>query len=628
MKTWLAKTQQFVAQREQTIHYVLAGSLCVFFAGIYSVLMLNKYWQFEYFFVDNVYFHEALWQLARFETPIVEHQLFGPLHIFGDHFHPTILLVAGLLRLFPANETVFIFMAVWYSLGGWLAFLISRKVLQNNWWIYPLLLAYFLYIGTQNAFIFGFHEINLLAPFFFATVLALIHKKWVWYWLALGLLLMTKESMAVIGVVMAVFAWFQGAEYRRIAVLTAVVSVGWYLLVTRMIIPHFSGGVFLYGTPALPSDPLAIADRLVTPPEKITTFVVSVSSFGFLPLLGGVSAGFFLQDFVVRYLFALPGNVQHTLQYHYGVATAPLLLLASIWGVKFLQQFKTGRRFLIPVFLLSVVAGTIHANVFLDQRSPVLSVINRGFYATTASNAFLWDLVAAAPDAEFMMVQNHLGLPLADRSPRMLAQNMVELFDREPEYLVFDTRDQQNPNNFFPSSPDRWLRTTAALEQSGLYSPYFSEGSLKILERTYPAGTQPPSADNSFLQNQVTSRPDAKLWHVLLLAADKTELLHQDRITLLLPINGVLTTWSDEEWWQLLESEQELEQFVDRHFLAGVYTPEQLAQRQFVQTVTGQALPVSSSGAVVTIGDTTILTNQAEMGTDSQAILNAVAVEK
>lgn len=464
------------------VHLSIGVAICAIFAIAYSLLMLHKYWQFEYFFVDNVYFHSSLWKLAQFETPIVNHPYLGQINIFGDHFHPTILLVALLFRLFPWHETVFISMAIAYSIGGFFAFLIGRNVLKTKWMMYPLLFAYFLYIGTQNAFIFGFHEINLLAPFFFFSIWALLHKRWRLYAIGLALLLLTKESMAVIGIGLAIFTWFLGKEYRKMAIATLVVSLGWYMVVTRVIIPAFSGGQFLYGNIQLPTTPRDMVVRLTDPNEKIETFVVSMASFGFLPLLNIAAVPLVLQDFIVRYVFAIPGNVQYLLTYHYGVALAPMLLLSSMWTVRWIEKKQWGK-YAIPLFAAITLLGTFYGNYMLSQRAPVLLVTNKSFYQNTQNNAFLWKLVEATPWDGKVMTQNHLGLPLSQRPTYILARSYKELMSVDPDYIVYDLREGQNPNNFFPSNEEDWKMIVNQATESGKYEQYFQEGELFILKK-------------------------------------------------------------------------------------------------------------------------------------------------
>lgn len=463
-------------------HYVLGGLLISFFTLLYSLLMVHRYWQFEYFFVDNVYFHSALWKLSQFEAPVVYHRVLGHINIFGDHFHPAILIFAFLYMLIPYHEVIFVGMAVFYGLGAVFAMLVSFKLIKSRILTYALLCAYFMYLGTQNAMIFGFHEINMVAAFFFMAVYGFVYEKKPWYWLGFVLLLLTKESSAVIGVALAMFVFLVDRKHWKIATVTMIASLGYYFAVSRYVIPYFSDGRFLYQAVSLPGSLSELVSSLTTPTEKITTFGVSVGTFALLPLLNIAALPFVAQDFLVRYLFAIPGNVQYTLEYHYGVATAPMLLMSAIWSVHVWQRFIT-KPFIWVGLALVVVLAAVGFDRGMLRKGPLAMTLNPEFYRITQRNAFTWKLIEAVPNDGVVVAQNHLGLALSKLDVYMLPQSRQELDELKPRYIVYDSRDGQNPNNYFPSTETAFLKLAQELQAEGAYTTFFSEGSLTILKR-------------------------------------------------------------------------------------------------------------------------------------------------
>lgn len=463
-------------------NFIICGLLILFFTASYAVLTLHRYWQFEYFFYDNAYFHTALWKLSRFESPIAPHQHLGFINIFGDHFHPAILIVSSLMSVFPFNETVFIAMAIAYGLGGYFALLVGNKILKHYWLMGPLLVSYFLYLGTQHAFIFGFHEINLLPMFFFMALYGWFYKKkWV-YWLSLLFLLMVKESMAVIGVALGIFFLLSKQKDRRSSIATIAVSIFYYLVATKIMIPIFSGGRFLYGEAHLPQSIPELIKYLVSPKEKITTFLVSMSTFGLLPLFNIATFPIVIQDFLVRYLISIPGNVQYSLGYHYGVGLAPLMLFASMWSVKKIEKL-TKKKIIFIVVGLFVLANAVFFQVFWNPKGPLMMVFNKGFYQTTKNNAFLWELVKNTPKDGVIMAQSHLGLAYSEYQVVPLERNYKELIKVQPDYIAFDLRDGQNPNNYEPSTEVKFKNTVDELLAKNAYYSIYQEGTLHILKK-------------------------------------------------------------------------------------------------------------------------------------------------
>jgi uncharacterized membrane protein len=459
--------------------------MVTFFTILYALLMLHRYWQFEYFFVDNVFFHSALWKMSRFEAPIVYHRVLGDINIFGDHFHPIIVFGAFLLMIIPSNEVIFVAMAVLYGLGAVFGLLIGLKLVKNPFLVYALLLAYFLYLGTQNAMIFGFHEINFVPPFLLMALYGFVTQKRGWYWLGITLLLLTKESAAVIVVGVAFFIALADRTRWKLALVTLLLAVGYYLLVTKQVIPYFSHGRFLYQAIAIPSSVSDAITKLTVPAEKVETFNVSVASFAVLPLLNLATLPLLLQDFLVRYLFSIPGNVQYSLTYHYGVATAPLLLFSSLWSVAFWQKKIPVRvqKYLWPMVTVVVTLTTLFFHRGFRIKGPLTMTLNPEFYRITQRNAFLWQLVEQVPNDGRIMAQNHLGLPLSHLDVYMLPRHREDLDTFQPRYLVYDIRDGQNPNNYFPSTETEFLQLVETLLASGEYRVRYHQDSMYILER-------------------------------------------------------------------------------------------------------------------------------------------------
>lgn len=209
-----------------TKFWAISVGIIIFFTSAYILLVLNKYWHFDYFFTDNVYIDTALWKVANLEAPIVHHALLGKINILGDHFEPAIFLLSPLYKLFPNQETILIAMVIPYILS--------------------LLIAFFLYRGTQNAFLFGFHEVSFISFFFMLSMFFLISKRTKLFVLSLLLLLLSKES--AVGIIASVlfFMFFAFKNYRRLVLILFTSTVSYYFLVTKLLIPHYSGRYKIY----------------------------------------------------------------------------------------------------------------------------------------------------------------------------------------------------------------------------------------------------------------------------------------------------------------------------------------------------------------------------------------------
>jgi uncharacterized membrane protein len=453
----MKKLQKFYSLPK--VQWGIGLSIILFFTISYILLLLNKYWQFEFFSVDNVYFDTALWKLAHFKNPIVDHAVMGRISIFGDHFHPVILLFAALYWFTDKQEVILIAMSVVFGLSAILAMQISFKLIKSRFITYVLLIAYFMYLGTQHAFLAGFHELNFMPFFFFLLMFSIINNHWRFYWVALFLFLFVNESMIFITITLSFFIFFALKNRKKEAIITVLISCVYYYVISHYVIPAFSHR-FLYSQIDLPNDIPDWLHHFVYPPEKKETFIVSLSTFAFLPLLNPFTLPLVLQDFFVRYIFEISGNVQYTLYYHYNLALVPLLYFSTVWTIKQFQEMKKLKKYVkfLPLLGVIILLSTIYFHRLYKQRGPLLLVTNPAFYQTTKDNAFEWEFVKKIPRDGTIMTQNHLAYIFAHQGAYLMPDKYhyfdeyhVEHFTPvKQEYIAVDLREGQNPNNYFP----------------------------------------------------------------------------------------------------------------------------------------------------------------------------------
>ncbi len=456
--------------------FLVGIGIILFFTLAYILLILNRYWQFDYFFPDNVYFDTALWKVAHGLAPIIRHNTLGQINILGDHFHPTIFLFSLLYLISPHQEIIFVGMAVIYGLSAILGLIIGFKIIKSRFTVLALIIAYFLYLGTQNAFIYGFHEVNLMPLFFLLTMAGLVFDKKNIYWLGLAFLLLTKESYSVVGVMIGFFTWWSFPQKRKTAIATIILAVIYFLAVTKFVIPSFSGR-YLYGEVSYPKDLSELVSRLIIPSEKLKTIFVSFASFGFLPILNIAALPLILQDLFLRFVFAIPGTVQYSLDYHYNLALAPLLLFSSFWS---LRKFD-GKFFGVLVLILSFIFLR-----FNNPRGPLLLVLNKDFYANTQKNLFTWNFLSKVPRNEKIMTQNQFGYVLDHSDVYQIVTKCDKLQEINPDLIVVDLRRDQNPNNFVPITYGRTKNWISYLLKRGDFKIYYQDGQSYILQKIRP----------------------------------------------------------------------------------------------------------------------------------------------
>ena len=170
---------------------------------------------------DLAIFSELAKAYAHFQTPIVPVKGDG-YNLLGDHFHPILILLGPIWRLFPTPLCLLITQDLLLAFSAWpLTRLASR--LTNQWVAGGLGLVYVLSWGMQGAVAAQFHEIAFAMPLLAYASVAFVERRWgaVTAWSVP--LVLVKEDMGLtvlmIGVAViltsAVPAWYRSCTVIR-----------------------------------------------------------------------------------------------------------------------------------------------------------------------------------------------------------------------------------------------------------------------------------------------------------------------------------------------------------------------------------------------------------------------------
>ena len=170
---------------------------------------------------DLAIFSELAKAYAHLQAPIVPIKGDG-FNLLGDHFHPILILLGPIWRLFPTPLSLLVTQDLLLAVSAWpLTRLASR--LTNQWVGGALGLVYVLSWGMQGAVAAQFHEIAFAMPLLAYASVAFVERRWgaVTAWSAP--LVLVKEDMGLtvlmIGVAViltsAVPAWYRSCTVIR-----------------------------------------------------------------------------------------------------------------------------------------------------------------------------------------------------------------------------------------------------------------------------------------------------------------------------------------------------------------------------------------------------------------------------
>lgn len=428
---------------------------------VVNIVVLNRFWQYEAFYMDHGFFDSALWQMSHGMAPLVDLVEHFPVNQLGDHFSPVLYLLTPLYRLTDSYNAILIVESTFTLIGLGIMFFLATRLVKSKLMIAALLVSSTLFIGLQNAEIANYHNDVFGIATFSITLLALTYKRWKLFWAFLVLTIGLKENFAALGIGVGVYLWLKNEKGR--GVVAIIFSLTYYLLVVKFVIPFLSG----YGYPYVASD-LSInklSTGMFDDARKVQTMVVSLLSFGLLPLASVAFLPALIQDWFARFILN-NGQARWDLGLHYNAITTILLTFGSITGVAVLEKFAYYRKF-VTIHAILIIGLVIFFH--FKFHGPLALIYNKDFLPHTKTMRFIDPLINEArkyPQG-LMMAQNNLGAYLTHRERIMMLRD--NYFDYNPDVIVIDKRPGQNPNNFWPVPAGNIERLVTRLATDSAY---------------------------------------------------------------------------------------------------------------------------------------------------------------
>ncbi|GAA1370939.1 DUF2079 domain-containing protein [Luteococcus sanguinis] len=309
--------------------------------------------------MDLAIFDQAVRALSQGEAPVSA--IKGGMNLWGDHFHPAIVLLAPLYWVFDDPRALLVAQAVMVAAAAAILVRSGQQTLgkhggRADGTAVTSGLCLGASMGVQGALSFDFHEVALAAVPLALSMASLIAHRWtaaVWWSLPLVLV---KEDMGlyVIGIAL-VLAWYR--QWRR-AVSLAVLALVWTFAVVRLVIPAIAGHAWTYAG-GLTRGPLELS-------AAFGSSLVSAHGIGLTAVALLLACGFWaLRSPLV--LVALPitlarsvaGGHLASLGFHYDLLAQIICFFATVDALGRIDSRRTGTamRFMSVVAIFSLVFG-------------------------------------------------------------------------------------------------------------------------------------------------------------------------------------------------------------------------------------------------------------------------------
>ena len=469
----------------QNIRRMLWG---LFFGGflIYSALQLSIYYTLGSPMRDVSIFDQAIWHLSRFQLPASTIREMA--NLWGDHFHPIILLIVPFYWLKSDVRWLFIIQAAVVSAGVFPIFGIARDKLKSNFAGLCFAFSWLFYLGIQHAIRFGFYPETLAITFLAFALSYFFQKKIIWYFIFVILALVCKENIslyiAFLGIWILIFT-----RQRWLGLATIILGLAWFKLIIGFLMPHFAGFPYYYFRyEQLGDTPFTALKTIIRHPKytlriafspeiKITSWLYYFTPFAFLPIF----SSFVLVLIPVMAEKFLSTDPQFwTMGYHYGASAATFLVVTAILALSNILNLKQIKRIKLPdklkpsyIGLILVVLALIIT--FRNPTDPFYRFFDKNLMKFSFPDNYQ-KAIALIPQDKSLTAQMTLGTALAHRKEIYWWSDYPN--QKKGDFILLSCNYAT-----FPYDQKTHLERIRALISGNEYGIRFSEGDIILLEK-------------------------------------------------------------------------------------------------------------------------------------------------
>lgn len=317
--------------------------------GWYAVFSLERRRE-HYTGLDLAIFEQAVARLARFQAPIATIKGAG-FNLFGDHFHPIIVLAVPFHWIYPRAASLLVAQALATAISVWVVTRFAQRQLGSTPG-FAVGLAYALGWALASALAFDFHEVMFGVPVMAVAVTAIHERRWSTAYAASVLLLFVKEDMAATVLAIGVVVYLKGRRAGGVALVGA--AVAWGAVTLLVVIPALSPtGRYMYlsgDTPRSPINPeptgLDLTQFVLGSPRWQTLLLLLLPVL-FAALLSPIAL---IAVPTLAWRFFSVNDAYWGTRLHYNAIVWPVLFVAGVDGLLRLARWRRLPREATPWF--------------------------------------------------------------------------------------------------------------------------------------------------------------------------------------------------------------------------------------------------------------------------------------
>ncbi len=430
---------------------------------LFAWLSILRHETFQSSAMDLGYTDQVVWntlhgRFMRFST-----YQNAPIDLPLDQFRRTDILLAYhvelmlapislLYLIYDSPVTLLLLQTVVIGLGAWPAFWLARQRLGSDFAGLVFALAYLLAPAVEGANLSDFHAVSLTASLLLFAFYFLQARRYRLFFVFIVLAMSAKEDISLLVLMIGLYILF-GLKERRSGALTALMGLGWFLVCTQVILPHYNGlplspflhRLAIFGPTVKESlfnlfrEPVLLLKWLLQP-EIVAYLGGLLVSAGFMSLFSPVILG--LSAPVVGMNVFSAWSWTYSEGAHYSASIVPFVVVSGIQGLdwlarQFWERWGVPRRKAINglAVLVLLISGYHHYQVGV-------SPLARGFRppGLTPHHRLAREFMALIPPDAPLSAQSGLYPHLAHREKAYLFPAI-----NDAEYVFLDVTSPSYP---------------------------------------------------------------------------------------------------------------------------------------------------------------------------------------
>jgi uncharacterized membrane protein len=338
--------------RGPEVGLVIVGGLSAFYLLYMSALTIARHNAFMTHSFDLGIYDQVLHTLLREGALRSTQHGAAAINHLSNHFSPILYLVAPVYALWQDARMLLLLQSLALGIGAIPVYLLARRITGSARLALALGCVYLLYPALHGVNTFDFHQIILATPLLLFSLWFLESGRDRAFVVTLLLALLVKEELGLTVAAIGGYV-FVGKRRYRLGAALAVIGMGYFLIVTKAVMPALGGAPQVNRFAAMMAsgeDGLeAIARTLLTNPFYTLTLIFSnpdrliYLSQIFLPLLftpffGGIAWLAALPAISVSLL--TDAETQFSIAYHYSAIFIPFAFYLAACGLRFLLSLR------------------------------------------------------------------------------------------------------------------------------------------------------------------------------------------------------------------------------------------------------------------------------------------------